>query len=46
MSGYLTHGGDEIFYLYHEDEKIPSYAAVFDGFFTGYDEMLRVYEYQ
>lgn len=44
--GYLTHGGDEVFYLYKEDEKTPVYAVVFDGFFMGYDEMLRIYEYK
>lgn len=45
MEGYLTHGGDEVFYLYHEGEREPVYAVVFDGFYIGHDEMLGVYQY-
>lgn len=45
MEGYLTHGGDKVYYLYSEDEKTPVYAVVFDGFYMGYDEMLNVYKY-
>ncbi len=45
MSGYITHGGDSIFYLYNEKKSTPMYAVVFDGFYRGYDEVLRVYEY-